>query len=126
MYNKDKGAILLANQEQRFKKLADVSPDAATYYRGWDYKQLTLEQALSQTVKGLTKHCYELLQSIPANILVTYGQHIDYVDDINKSSSYPLLEKAELLTKYLICLSDIVAGQSIGDSFLIIKGKVIK
>lgn len=126
MYNKHKEAICLDSQKERFKRLADVSSDAARCYEDWKRKDLTLEQALSQTVKELTDHCYKLLQPIPANFLVPYGQHIDYVDLVNESSSYPLLEKAELLTKYLICLSNIVAGQTIGGSFLIIEGKVIK
>ena len=123
MYNKYKEAVRLANQKQRFQKLAEVSPDAATHYASWERKELNLEQALSQTVKGLTEHCYKLLQPIPANFLVTFGNHSDFVDGISKKSSYSLLEKAELLTKYLTCLSDIVAYGEFESPSLAIKGE---
>lgn len=120
MYDKHKDAIFLENQKQRFQNLAEVSPYAAYYYESWERKELTLEQALSQTVEELTKHCYELLQLIPANLLVTFGQHYDTVKDINESPSYPLLEKVEFLTKYLQCLIDIVVCKGLHFSPLLV------
>ena len=85
--------------QELFKDLSERDPHCHQCYTHWVKKDLTLEQSLQLSLKGLTEYCYKLIQPIPANLLVFCGEHLDYATLVNESD-YPLHVKLKALVEY--------------------------
>jgi hypothetical protein len=94
-----KPAIKKQTIQELFKDLNNQDPNCCQCYTHWLKKDLTLEQSLELSLKGVTEYCYRLMQPISADWLVSYGQHLDCIEFVNKSE-YPLHTKLKLLVEY--------------------------
>jgi hypothetical protein len=85
--------------QELFKYLSDRNPICHQCYTHWLKKDLTLEQSLELSLRGVREYCYKLIQPIPADLLVFNGEHLDYVEFVNKSE-YPSYVKLKALVEY--------------------------
>lgn len=85
--------------QELFKDLSRANPICRQCYTHWIKKDLTLEQSLELSLKGVTEYCYKLIQPIPADLLVFSGEHLDYVKFVSESE-YPLHVKLKALIEY--------------------------
>lgn len=87
------------NIQELFECLSLQSPICRYYYTHWLKKNLTLEQSLELSLKGVTDYCYELMRPISADWLVLRGEHLDPVKFVIESD-HPLYAKLIFLVEH--------------------------
>ena len=92
-------------QTEEFCRLSALEPNVRCCYDLWRKKDVTLEHAISLSVKLLAERCYIVQRPLPASSLVFLGKHIDFTKDIYEARSIPDLVKIRLLSDYLRELS---------------------